>query len=80
MGMYKRITEQIESERKRKAEIEEMLKGVTFDTRESDDLMYELADVEQSIGELEGALMEMAEVDGYNADSYGEWLDTFEED
>lgn len=76
MGRYARINAELEEMIQRKEKLEYFLK-VESDITTDEDAMLELMDVEQSIGELKGALMEMAEEDGYGPDDYGEWLDTF---
>ena len=79
MGMYARINAQLQEAYHRRDELDYFL-HVESDITADDEVMLELMDVEQEIGELKAALVEMAEVDGYGVDSYGEWMDTFAED
>ena len=67
MGNYERTLSQIDYYEGRIKEIREELKRGTYDVLEQEELLMELADAEQSIGECRGYLEELAEMDGYES-------------
>lgn len=65
MGNYERTLNQINYYEGRIEEIRAELKKGCLDVREEEELLMELADAEQSVGECRGYLEELAEMDGY---------------
>ena len=65
MGNYERTLNQIDYYEERIAEIKDALKKGSYDVVEEEELLMELADAEQSLGECRGYLEELADMDGY---------------
>ena len=63
MGEYARINQQIRDEEARIAELRKKLEHTT-DESERENILETIYDYEISIGECNGALLEMADVDG----------------
>ena len=72
MGEYKRLNEELRKKQQAYNVLEEK-------KNKTDEEVEALADLYQSIGELKGALLEMAEVDGFDDDTY-EAFDYYEEE
>lgn len=71
MGEYARLNKMLDAEEERYRELE-------CKPNKSDEEYEAMADLYQSIGEIKGALLEMAEVDGL--DDYWEAFDYYDED
>lgn len=63
MGEYKRLNDQIRREQEYITELKEVLEQTT-DEQERENILETIYDYQCSIGEIEGALLEMAEIDG----------------
>lgn len=72
MGNYERTLNQIDYYEERIEELRNALKRGCYDVREEEELLLELADAEQSLGECKGYLEELADMDGYH--SYEEMM------
>lgn len=65
MGNYERTLNRIDYYEERIEELRNALRRGGYDVMEEEELLLELADVEQSLGECRGYLEELAEMDGY---------------
>ena len=72
MGNYERTCNAIDYYDERIAELKDALKTGNYDQEDKDALIEELAELEQSLGECEGYLQELASMDGYS--SYEEMM------
>lgn len=65
MGNYERTLQAISYYEERIEELRNDLRSGCHDALEEEDIMMELADAEQSLGECRGYLEELAQTDGY---------------
>lgn len=63
MGEYARLNQMIRNHEEQIVELREVLMQ-TSDEQERENILETIADLEIGVGEIEGALLEMADIDG----------------